>query len=359
MGKVRSFEAHGLKPVLTVGLAPRIRLPDVVFRCYHRRMTDETSGKPWIRVGISSCLLGEQVRFDGGHKLDTLITESLGRYFEWIPVCPEMEIGLGTPRESLRLIGDAANPRMVGTKTGADHTEPMIRWAERRLEDLARLDLRAYILKKDSPSCGMERVRVYGESGMAQRTGRGIFAAQLLRRFPLLPVEEEGRLHDMGIRENFVERAFAYHRWKEFLKTEPRAKDLVVFHTRHKLTLSSHSDQIYRKLGQLVAGAGRRRMDGLLEEYGRLFMEALRVRATARKHANVLFHILGYFKKAIDAGDKAELAAGIENYRMNLVPLVVPMTLLLHHLRRHPVPWILEQVYLNPYPAELMLRNHV
>lgn len=322
-------------------------------------MTDETSGKPLIRVGISSCLLGEQVRFDGGHKLDTLITESLGRYFEWVQVCPEMEIGLGTPRESLRLIGDPANPRMVGTKTGTDHTDIMVQWAEKKHVDLARLDLHAYILKKDSPSCGMERVRVYGESGMAQRTGRGIFAAQLLRRFPLLPVEEEGRLHDAGIRENFVERVFAYHRWKEFLTTGPRAKDLVAFHARHKLTLSSHSDQMYRKLGQLVAGAGRRRMDGLLEEYGRLFMEALRARATAAKHANVLFHIMGFLKRAIDSGDKAELVASIENYRMNLVPLVVPLTLLKHHLRRHPVPWVMDQVYLNPYPAELMLRNHV
>ena len=322
-------------------------------------MTDDPTSNPRIRVGISSCLLGEQVRFDGGHKLDTLITEALGRYFEWVPVCPEMEIGLGTPRESLRLIGDPEKPRMVGTKSATDHTDAMIRWAEGRLEELARLDLHAYILKKDSPSCGMERVRVYGESGMPQRTGRGIFAAQLLRSFALLPVEEEGRLHDMGIRENFVERVFAHHRWREFWKTEPKAKDLVVFHTRHKLTLFSHSDPMYRKMGQLVAGAGRRRMDGLLEEYGRLFMEALRVRATTRKHANVLSHIMGYLKKEIDPGDKAELVASIEDYRKNLVPLVVPMTLLLHHLRRHPVPWVMDQVYLNPYPAELMLRNHV
>jgi uncharacterized protein YbgA (DUF1722 family)/uncharacterized protein YbbK (DUF523 family) len=322
-------------------------------------MTDQDKTQPRIRVGISSCLLGQKVRFDGGHKLDTLITETLGRYCEWVPVCPEMEIGLGAPRESLRLIAGAGGPRLVTTKTGTDHTDAMVRWAERRLEELAVQDLHGYILKKDSPSCGMERVRVYGDSGMAQRTGSGIFAGMLLRRFGMLPVEEEGRLHDMGIRENFVERIFSYYRWQEFVKIKPQPRDLVEFHTRYKLMLSAHSDEHYRKLGRLVAGAGKRKMNALLEEYGRHFMEALSVRATAKKHANVLFHILGFLKSELDGGDKAELVAEIESYRKGLVPLIVPITLLSHHLRHHPVAWVLEQTYLNPYPAELMLRNHV
>jgi uncharacterized protein YbgA (DUF1722 family)/uncharacterized protein YbbK (DUF523 family) len=314
---------------------------------------------PSIRIGISSCLLGEKVRFDGGHKLDTLITETLGKYFSWVPVCPEMEIGLGTPRETLRLIASDAGPRLVAAKSGADHTDAMTIWAARRFDELAPLDLHGYILKKDSPSCGMERVRVYGEGGMAQRTGSGIYARLLLLRFGMLPVEEEGRLHDMGIRENFAERVFSYKRWKEFVITKPRSRDLVGFHTRHKLVLSAHSDEHYRKLGPLVAGAGQRKMNVVLDEYGALFMEALRIRATTRKHANVLYHIMGYLKRELDEGDKAELIATIEDYRNGLVPLVVPITLLAHHFRRHPVPWVMEQIYLNPYPAELMLRSHV
>jgi uncharacterized protein YbgA (DUF1722 family)/uncharacterized protein YbbK (DUF523 family) len=315
--------------------------------------------RPEFRVGVSSCLLGQNVRFDGGHKLDTLITETLGRYFEWVPVCPEMEIGLGAPRESLRLIGSAKSPRLVAPKSGTDHTQAMTRLAEKRLGELAQLNLHGYILKKDSPSCGMERVRVYGESEPAQRLGSGIYAGLLMGRFPMLPVEEEGRLHDMRIRENFVERVFAYHRWQELVKAEPKSSDLVRFHTRHKLTLSSHGDEQYRKLGRLVANIGKRKMTDVLDEYGLLFMEALHVRATQRKHANVLLHILGFLKNKIDASDKAELIASIDEYRKELVPLVVPMTLLFHQLRRHPVPWVQQQTYLNPYPAELMLRNHV
>ncbi len=312
-----------------------------------------------IRIGISSCLLGEEVRFDGGHKLDTLITETLGNFFQWVPVCPEMEIGLGTPRESLRLVGIAANPRLIALKSGTDHTEKMKRWGKEKLEELHALDLHGYILKKDSPSCGMERVRVYGESGMPQRNGIGLFAAALLERFPLLPGEEEGRLHDTPIRENFVERVFAYHRWKTFLAGRPRAKDWVAYHTRQKLVLLAHDEQIYRRMGRLVARAGSGHLPGLLETYGELLMTALKVRATHRKHANVLYHLAGYLKDVLDPDDRAELLECIENYRKRLVPLVVPITLLLHHFRKHPVDWVAEQTYLNPYPSELLLRNHV
>lgn len=322
-------------------------------------MKEEDAAQPRIKVGISSCLLGEKVRFDGGHKLDTLLTESFGIFFEWVPVCPEMEIGLGTPRESLRLAGSASSPRLLAPKSGADHTDTMKLWARRRLEELARLELRGYILKKDSPSCGMERVRVYDEHGVPARNGRGIYAQELVERFPLLPVEEEGRLHDMAIRENFVERVFAYHRWLLFRAGRPRPRDLVHFHTRHKLTLLAHDEPAYRRLGHLVSRAGRGHLAETLDAYGRLFMQALQTRATARKHANVLYHLAGFLKDALDVGDKAELKERIEEYRRRLVPLVVPVTLLLHHFRRHPVAWVAEQTYLNPYPAELMLRNHV
>lgn len=312
-----------------------------------------------ISVGISTCLLGENVRFDGGHKHDPFLTETLGQFFQWVQVCPEVEIGLGTPRESMRLIGTPESPRLVAPRSGKDHTETMRQFAAGRVEKLAANDIHGYVLKKDSPSCGMLRVRVYGDSGMAVRTGRGLFADALLRRFPLLPVEEEGRLQDPMLRENYIERVFAHYRWTQFVASRPRAGDVVEFHARQKLALMAHSPKHYRLLGQLVAGAGRTVMNELLPTYGVAFMQCLAVHATAKKHANVLQHLLGYLKKELDAADKAELVRHVEDYRIGLVPLIVPLTLLAHHFRRHPVPWIAQQTYLNPYPTELMLRNHV
>ncbi len=320
-----------------------------------------SAGKePTLRVGISSCLLGDEVRFDGGHKHDSLLTGTIGRYVRWVPVCPEVEIGLGTPRESLRLVGSAEAPRMVAKKSGADHTEAMRRYAERRVLELAEERLHGYILKKDSPSCGMERVKVYGDGNvMPRKEGRGLFAAALMERLPTLPVEEEGRLRDAAIRENFVERLFARHRWLSLVARRPRAADLVDFHTQHKLALMSHSETIYRRLGRLVADAGKHPMSDLLDRYEADFDAALRVRATPKKHSNVLQHMAGFLKKRIAAPDRSELAACIEDYRRGLVPLIVPITLLKHHFRAHPAPWIEGQTYLNPYPAELKLRNFV
>jgi uncharacterized protein YbgA (DUF1722 family)/uncharacterized protein YbbK (DUF523 family) len=322
-------------------------------------MGGERKTQPEIRVGISSCLLGEQVRYDGGHKHDSLITETLGQFFSWVPVCPEFELGLGVPRETLRLVGRPEDPRLVTLQSGTDHTEGMKRFSRQRLEELATVGLHGYILKKDSPSCGMERVRVYGKGGTPLRAGRGLFAAALLERFPLLPVEEEGRLRDARLRENFVERVFAAYRWRQFRQTKPRPRDLVAFHTGQKLTLLSHSAAHYRRLGQLVARAGKGSLKELLDEYEREFAAALAIKATPRKHANVLFHLLGQLKKRLDAQDKAELVERIEAYRQGLVPLIVPITLFNHHFRRHRIVWVEEQVYLNPYPAELMLRNLV
>ena len=318
---------------------------------------DQSTAK--IRVGISTCLLGANVRFDGGHKHDPFLTETLGAFFEWVPVCPEVEIGLGTPRESLRLVGTPEQPRLVAPRSGKDHTDAMRRFADRRLDQLATTDIHGYVLKKDSPSCGMMRVRVYGDGGMAARTGRGLYADTLLKRFPTLPVEEEGRLHDMALRESFIERVFAHHRWTKFAQSRPRPKDMVGFHSSQKLALMAHSPEHYRQLGRLVAQAGRTPMNELLASYGEGFMHCLSVRATAKKHANVLQHLLGYLKMKLDATDKTELIGHIEDYRNGLVPLIVPLTLLSHHFRRHPCPWVAEQTYLNPYPAELMLRNHV
>ncbi|HSP06934.1 MAG TPA: DUF523 and DUF1722 domain-containing protein [Acidobacteriota bacterium] len=312
-----------------------------------------------VRVGISRCLLGDEVRFDGGHKHDGFLTGTLGRFFEWVPVCPEVEAGMGIPRESVRLLSASDGVRMVGVRSGKDFTGAMRLFCAGKVRELETSALHGFILKKDSPSCGMERVRLYDTSGMPRKHGRGMFAGELLDRFPQLPVEEEGRLHDPTLRENFIERVFAYFRWTEFVTSHPRPKDLVQFHTRHKLTILSHDRPAYQQLGRLVAKAGKCSFDQLLHEYGTLLMQALRHRATARKHANVLYHLMGYLKTALEAPDKAELASYIEEYRNGMVPLIVPLTLLLHHFRRHPSSWVLEQTYLNPYPAELMLRNHV
>jgi uncharacterized protein YbgA (DUF1722 family)/uncharacterized protein YbbK (DUF523 family) len=312
-----------------------------------------------IRIGISSCLLGQEVRYDGGHKRDRYITDTLGQFFEWVPVCPEVEMGLGTPRETLRLVGDPEGPRLVFAKTGGDQTQTMQAWARPRLEGMVKADLSGYILKSDSPSCGMERVRVYRPSGIPSKDGVGIFARVLMERFPLLPIEEEGRLHDLPLRENFVERVFCYRRWQDLVASGLTRGKLVVFHTTHKLLMLAHSPKHYTELGRLVANAKALSPAALEARYGELFMAGLRVKATAKKHTNVMHHILGHLKRDLDGRDKAELLTVIGDCHRSLVPLVVPLTLLKHHLARVNVPYLQDQIYLNPHPKELMLRNHV
>lgn len=314
-----------------------------------------------VRVGISSCLLGENVRFDGGHKRDRFLTDTLARFVEWVPVCPEMEMGLGAPRESLRLVGDPDDPTLLAPKSSSDHTAGMKAYAKARLEILDGLELSGYLVKSDSPSCGMERVRVYNDAAMPSKKGVGIFARALMDRFPLLPIEEEGRLHDPSIRESFFERLFAYRRYRDLERGPHRMADLVRFHSEQKYLILSHSPKHYQAMGRLVAQIRppKRLTSDLVAEYGKLLMEALTVRATRGKHANVLHHILGFLKDALAPDDKQEIVTVIDRYRQGLVPLVVPITLVNHHLRRHDVPWVKGQVYLSPHPIELMLRNHV
>lgn len=311
-----------------------------------------------IRIGISSCLLGCKVRFDGGHKKDDFLVNTFGSWVRWVPVCPEVEVGMGTPRESIRLVRDGDAVRLVAPKSGRDWTEPMQAYSLRRVEELADGDLCGYVLKKDSPSCGMERVKVYGD-GMPVKSGRGAFAEALLARFPDLPVEEEGRLCDPRLRDNFVERVFAYHRVKRLFAARWTVGGLVAFHTAHKLQLMAHSPQVYTELGRLVAAAKGADRAELARTYTSSFMSGLKALATARRNTNVLLHIVGYFKKLLDAGARAELLAIIEDYRRGLVPLIVPMTLLRHHVRTHGVGYLAGQTYLEPHPRELMLRNHV
>lgn len=310
-----------------------------------------------IRLGISSCLLGHKVRFDGGHKFDPFLVNTLGAYVEYVPVCPEVESGFPVPREAFRLVGDPRRPRLLTRQGGVDATPQMERWLEKKLPQLEREGLCGFVFKSRSPSSGMERVKVYNEKGMAEKSGVGIFARALMERLPLLPVEEEGRLQDIGLRENFIERVFAYRRWRDFVAGASTVK-LVDFQRRHKYQLMAHSPELARQLGALAAQAGSRPLPGLLSEYEALFSTALKQKATARKNANVLQHMLGYFKKQLDDFEKRELLAAIENYRLNLVPLIVPLTLLKHYIAKFRQPYLQDQHYLDPHPLELKLRNH-
>lgn len=311
------------------------------------------------RLGISACLLGQRVRYDGGHKLDPFLTEALGRFVEWIPVCPEIEVGMGVPRETVRLVGSPDDPKILAERSGKDWTGAMKRFAAVRLRQLAELKLSGYVFKKNSPSCGMERVRVYNSKNMAARRGRGLFAVVVTDKFPLLPVEEEGRLNDLALRENFVERVFAYHRWQGMLAGSKSASALVEFHTRHKFLLLAHSERHYRRLGRLVANLRNNSLRELYEEYGRGFMEALAVRTTAKKHANVLDHLTGYFSNRLSPTERRELVELIRDYRTQLVPLVAPITLIQHYIKKYQIEYLADQFYLAPSPKELMLRNHV
>ena len=321
-----------------------------------------------IRIGISACLLGQEVRFDGGHKRDSFLIDVLGPHVEYLPVCPEVEMGLGTPRETLRLVRQDGRLRMLTTRTAIDHTDGMSRWSAKRLRELEDADLSGYVLKKDSPSCGMERVKTYSENGPAARDGRGIFAAALLERFPRLPVEEEGRLTDPTLRENFIERVFAYRRLQDLFGGRWTAGDLVRFHTAHKMSLLAHSTTAYNRLGQLVAAAGSARgaalqgchsRNELRDTYQSLFMQTLATRATRARHTNVLNHMAGHLKTLVGSNARTDLAQTIAEYHAGLVPLVVPVTLIRHYVRLHDITYLKGQVYLEPHPREMMLRNHV
>lgn len=311
------------------------------------------------RVGISACLLGQKVRFDGGHKREHFLTDVFGRFVEWIPICPEVEIGMGIPRETVRLVATLASPRMIADKSGRDWTEAMNSFAEKRLREFDNDSLSGYVFKKNSPSCGMERVKTHNSKGMPERKGRGLFAAAIMQRWPLLPVEEEGRLNDLKLRENFIERVFAYHRWLQATAERNSPGALVHFHTSHKYLLLAHSERHYRQLGRLVATAQQRSLATVYDDYGRVFMEALAVHATERTHANVLDHMMGYFSKQLAAAERQELLQLIGDFRRRLIPLIAPITIIRHYTKKYQVEYLQGQLYLEPNPKELMLRNHV
>jgi uncharacterized protein YbgA (DUF1722 family)/uncharacterized protein YbbK (DUF523 family) len=312
-----------------------------------------------IKLGVSSCLMGESVRYNGGHQLDRFLSRTLGRYVDFVPVCPEVECGLGIPREPMRLVGDPENPRLLTRETKVDHTGRMKKWAGKKLDELEKQKLRGFVFKSRSPSSGMTGVKVYDETGTRIRKGRGIFAAAFMDRFPILPVEDDGRLHDDRLRENFIERLFVYDRWLEMIEGGRSPGKLVEFHTRHKLMILSHSRKALKELGALVARAGRTPPDELFGRYIEVLMEGLKLQATEKKNTDVMMHIMGHFKKDLSADEKKELLEIIERYRGGLVPLVVPVILLNHYVRKYEPEYLMEQHYLEPHPHELMLRNHV
>jgi uncharacterized protein YbgA (DUF1722 family)/uncharacterized protein YbbK (DUF523 family) len=311
-----------------------------------------------IKIGISTCLLGENVRYDGGHKLDRFLTETLGVYVDYVPVCPESECGLGIPRESMRLVGDADSPRLVTTRSGVDHTDRMTAWANKRLNQLGKEDLCGFIFKKNSPSSGLHRVRVYGKKGQPNRTGRGIFAQAFTDRFPLVPVEEEGRLHDPKLRENFIEKIFTLKRWRAASEAGKTLGGLVDYHTREKLLLLSHSQVHYRQMGKQVAAGKQVPINDLYREYEQLLMAALDLKTTVKKNLNVLQHLMGYFKKQLSPDEKQELLEIFDAYKNEKIPLIVPMTIINHYVRKYRQPYLAKQTYLNPHPLDLKLRNH-
>lgn len=312
-----------------------------------------------INIGISTCLTGENVRWNGGHARDRYLTDTLGLYVNYVPVCPEVECGMGIPRETLHLEGDPDNPRLVTSRTKIDHTDRMNRWARQRVKVLAEEELCGFIFKKKSPSSGLFNVAVRNDRGIPQYKGQGLFARAFTTHFPLIPVEEEGRLHDPKLRETFIEQIFTLRRWRETLGKRKSMSRLVDFHSRHKLLIMSHSPNHARMMGKVAAGGKSPDMIDRFERYEALLMEALRLKTTLKKNINVLQHIMGYFKKDLSADEKKELLDILDQYLKEFVPLIVPVTLLNHYVRKFDQPYLEKQIYLNPHPLELKLRAYV
>jgi len=318
-----------------------------------------TAEHPSLRLGVSACLMGRAVRFDGGHSRDRLLMGPAAPFAELVPICPEVEMGLGTPRPTIRLQREGELVKLVRPADGEDLTARMRAWAEQRVEQIAKMDLSGYVLKKDSPSCGMERVRVYDQNGSPGRDGRGIFAEVLMERLPLLPVEEDGRLHDAKLRENFFERAYAYDRLRKLFAEGWTRGDVVRFHSREKLLLLSHDPKSCSELGRLVAAVKSHDREEFAERYQRLFMGALAKKASPGRQINVLEHIAGYFSEKVEAPERAEIVAHLKDFRQGFVPLAVPLALLRHHVSRFKLEYIASQSYFNPHPKELSLRSHL
>lgn len=310
-----------------------------------------------VRIGVSACLLGQLVRYDGQHKRNSFVVDTLGPFVEYVPVCPEVECGLTVPRESMRLVGKTDSLRLITNKTKRDLTGLMLDWIKCRIPELEKEGLVGFIFKTKSPSSGMRGVKIYSENGGLSGHGAGLFARAFMDAFPLLPVEDEGRLSDPGLRENFIERIFALERYRR--RSPHSKKTLTDFHAANKYLLMSHSPEKCRSMGRLLAAeTAASELPALRSEYEAALLNTLSIKANIKKHANVMQHIMGYFKKIISADEKREMLELIDEYRLGLVPLIVPATMLRHYVRKYQVPYLMEQTYLNPHPVELKLRNH-
>ena len=312
-----------------------------------------------IKVGVSSCLLGEKVRWDGNHKQDSVVKNQLGRIFEWVPTCPEVEIGMGIPRESVQLTGSSKAPRMVGTTTATDWTQRMNRYSKKRSAELVRMNVCGHIFKSKSPSCGIARIKVISNNGKTQSRGRGLFADSFMQQYPLMPIEDEDKLHNTRVRENFITRVFAYHRLMQLLKGRLSRKALVEFHNTHKYLLMAHSCKHETALTKLVANAQQFSPSELKRRYAEEFMQALTFKTTVKKNAVVLNHMLSILEKSLSEAEKRKLFEAIEDYRNGSALLKKAITLIKHHVRKHKIDYLSDQIYLNPHPKELMLRNRV
>ena len=316
--------------------------------------------KEKIKIGMSSCLLGEEVRWDGDHKHDQYVRDVLGSYFDYVSICPEVDVGMGVPRETVALYGTLENPKMITKRSKADWTKKMNHYTKDRIHELTKENLCGYVFKSKSPSCGIGKVPIYSEFGSSRmRHGAGMFATSFVKAYPLVPIEDEGRLHDPVIRENFIVRIFCFHRLQLLVRKSFSIGSLVRFHTRHKFLILSHSRKKYDDMGELVANAKKIKTAELKTRYSKLFMAALTYKSTPKKNTDVLLHMVGFLKKILTREGKKDILSVIEDYRNELLPLVVPVTLIYHQVKKHNIKYLLDQVYLNPHPKELMLRNHV
>lgn len=303
------------------------------------------------RVGVSSCLLGTPVRYDGGHRRNRFLADELAAFVEFVPRCPEAAIGLGTPRTPIRLV---ANERDAGAAGGgiADVAPRLRAYAQEQAEQLA--DLCGYVFKSKSPSCGLRRIPYYDTRGLRTgRSGRGLYAERLTAALPWLPVEDEDRLADPVRRDHFLTRIFTLHRFRTAVRARPGARALVAFHTEHKLLLLAHDVAAYRRLGRLVADAGNRPWPPLATAYRDGLMAALARPARIPGHVNVLQHLAGYLRAGLDPGARGELARRIGEFQAGRLPRTAVLRLLHRHFHRHPDPWVARQAYLAPYPAAL------
>ncbi|GGL47879.1 YbgA family protein [Planomonospora parontospora] len=308
------------------------------------------------RVAVSSCLIGEMVRFNGGHSRDRFLSGELDPYVDWVPICPEIAIGLGAPRETLRLERSPEGPHLVTRKTGRDLTEEMTDLAAERARTL---DVDGYVFKSKSPSCGIHGIPVYAGTAAVDRRSRGVFAGRILDAHPLLPVEDEGRLHDPLIRETFVERIFANARLRALLESDWHPRDLVAFHARHKMQILSHDPDVYRETGRIVAHAGVLGRAELAARYAEAFRTAFVRKASVGRHVNVLQHCAGMMSDLLDPVRRTDLAEVIASYQAGLVALSVPLALLRHNARGAAASYVRDQTYFAPFPERLRLRNHV